>query len=225
MDNNNDIPSLLVSESNVENSFLAEEDRSYYTYVYYDPRKNPPEPIYVGKGKGKRYLSHLKKTHNQFFERKLNKIKSAGLEPIIEKIHVNLTCDEALELEKTLIQKYKRANSTNEGTLCNYSDGGEGTEGYKHKPETLELFSLQRKGKKQTPAQYEANCSRIVNEETLKKMSAAATRRKRSPEAIEKMVRKSRGSKRNMEIKLKMSKDRTGKPQDKKSYFKSAKFY
>ena len=30
-----------------------------YVYIYYDPRKTPLEPIYVGKGKNERFLDHI----------------------------------------------------------------------------------------------------------------------------------------------------------------------
>jgi hypothetical protein len=137
-----------------------------YVYIYYDPRFTPAIPIYVGKGVKDRMYHHLtSKCHNFILTRKLNKIKLLGLAPIIEKITENdLSHEEAAGLEMSLIAEYGRINNKT-GSLCNFTDGGEGTIGYKHRNDTLELFSYQRKGKKQTEAQYAANCNRAPQTE------------------------------------------------------------
>ena len=146
---------------------------NYYVYVYFDPRKTPPEPIYVGKGHGDRFKHHITKgAKNKHLFNKLKKIKEAGLEPIIEFTHKDLTNEEAIFNEIELIKKYGRADKKL-GTLCNWTDGGEGTTGYKHNQKTLKLFSEQRKNKKQTEKQYHANCSRKISDETKAKISKA----------------------------------------------------
>jgi hypothetical protein len=145
--------------------------KNYYVYVYYDTRKDPIEPIYVGKGRKNRYKSHLVNgASNSYLAAKLNKIKEAGLTPFIDFAATDLSAEEASLLEIELIAKFGRANK-NEGTLCNFTDGGDGTFGYKHSEDTIKLFSEQRKGKKQTEAQYKANCERKTSEETKKKLS------------------------------------------------------
>ncbi len=142
-----------------------------YVYVYFDPRKNPPEPIYVGKGQGKRIRDHLgKKCKNVLLQRKIANLREIGLEPIVVKSMDGISHDEAMAIEKQLIYDFGRI-SEDTGTLCNFTEGGEGTVGYNHKDSTLELFSKQRKGKKQTMAQYEANCKRVCSEEHRKKIS------------------------------------------------------
>lgn len=108
----------------------------YYNYIYLDPRKKGKyayeticflyEPIYVGKGKGDRYLSHLKnkkRIDNKKFINKINKIKESiyNIEDYI--ILLNYTHDESIayETETKLIEEIG-ANSINEikdGTLCN----------------------------------------------------------------------------------------------------------
>lgn len=144
-----------------------------YVYIYFDPRKNPIEPIYVGKGNKERVRDHLYDAHNIFLNRKIKGIRKAGLEPIIQLYVDDIDDNEALTIEENLISKYGKAHDKT-GTLCNFIDGGKGgRKGFKHTEETKKLFSIQRKGKKQTEAQYKANCSRGISEETRKKISQA----------------------------------------------------
>lgn len=42
-----------------------------YVYIYYDPRKEPIEPIYVGKGNGDRIIEHLYKSSNNILDAKM----------------------------------------------------------------------------------------------------------------------------------------------------------
>lgn len=193
---------------------------NYYVYVYLDPRSNPPEPIYVGKGHGKRYKDHITKgAKNKHLKNKLNKIQEAGLQPIIEFPKKNISDAEAILLEIELIAKYGRIDKKT-GTLCNWTDGGDGTSGYKHKDETKKLFSKQRKGKPQTPKQYEANCGRKpISEETRLKMSLANKGHARhTPEQIAKLKQFNLGSKRTEETKKLMSLQRKGKKQTEAQY-------
>ena len=119
----------------------------YYVYVYLDPRKKgiftygdlkfDYEPFYVGKGKGSRYLRHLKSKTNQI---KVNKIKSIindNYEPLIIKYKENLTNEESLELEIELIEKIGRYIRKS-GPLTNFLKGGEDPVYYKHKKDYIE---------------------------------------------------------------------------------------
>lgn len=194
-------------------------NENYYVYVYFDPRKSPPEPIYVGKGYGYRYKAHLTQTHNSLFERKLNKIKNENLEPIIEFAIKDITPDVAAEKEVELIKKYGKIIDKT-GTLCNYTNGGDGTWGYKHSSETLKLFSEQRKGKKQTEAQYKANCSRKHSEEAKEKISKANKGQFRlTPEQAQKLREFNLGKKASEETKALLSKQRKGKKQTEAQYW------
>jgi len=116
---------------------------NFYTYIYLDPRKPGQynygeyefeyEPFYVGKGKGRRW----KGKKNDHCERKINKIKSKGFEPITIKLRENIEETESFEIEKELIKLIGK-EILNEGPLTNIVDGGEGLSGYKHTEETLE---------------------------------------------------------------------------------------
>lgn len=113
----------------------------YYVYVYLDPRKpeikSYPdigisflyEPIYIGKGKGKRCFYHLNKTKkkitidNQWLQNKINKILSDNLEPFIFKIAYFENEKDAFEFEKLAIITIGRLD-LNTGSLVNLTDGG-----------------------------------------------------------------------------------------------------
>ena len=169
-----------------------------YIYIYLDPRLETPTPIYIGKGTyKKRMFAHKYKAENPILKNKINAIRELNLEPIIEIVKDDLTNDEAIILEKELILKYGRIDLKT-GTLCNLTEGGEGTIGLIVSEETKQLMSNQRKGKKQTPAQYEANCNRICSEETKEKIRQANIGICRATkDQIEERSKKNIGSKRS----------------------------
>ncbi len=189
-----------------------------YVYIYLDPRSNPPLPIYVGKGKGSRSEFHKTKAKNPILKRKIAKINELGLEPIVEIYQNNLTDQEALNLEIELISKFGRID-LNTGTLCNLTEGGEGSSGRIVSEETRKLWSQQRKDKKQTEAQYAANCNRIISEETKKKQSTANKGHSRhTPEQIAKIKEFNKDRKHSEETKKLMSEQRKGKKQTAAQY-------
>jgi len=152
------------------------EDK-YYIYAYLDPSKpiNKSyenfnisflyEPFYIGKGKEKRNLIHLKKyklTNKTHLSNKILNIRNKGFEPIIIKIYENLQEEESLMLEKKLISMIgRRLKKT--GPLVNITDGGEGTSGLKHTLESRKKMS--NKGEKHP------NWNKNLSEETKKKIS------------------------------------------------------
>jgi hypothetical protein len=112
---------------------------NYYIYIYLDPRKSGQycykdfcflsEPMYIGKGKGKRYKEVGSKKRSQLFINKINKIKQSGLEPIVFKLYENLNEKQSFEIEKQLIQEIGRFN-LDDGSLLNLTDGGDGISGF-----------------------------------------------------------------------------------------------
>jgi hypothetical protein len=111
-------------------------DNRYYVYIYLDPRKLGKycyndicflfEPIYIGKGKDKRYKRL--DNRNKYFKNKINKIKISELEPIIFKLHENLNEKQSFDLETKLIKEIGRLD-LGTGPLVNMTDGGEGSSG------------------------------------------------------------------------------------------------
>lgn len=79
---------------------------NYYVYVYIDPRNF--EEFYYGKGKGSRKTAHVFDVSDSEKAKRIKDIKKAGLEPVIRVIASNLTEQEALLIEATLIWKLGR---------------------------------------------------------------------------------------------------------------------
>jgi len=77
--------------------------KEYYVYVYIDPRNF--EEFYYGKGKGSRKDVHQYIDDGSEKSKRIKEIKKLGLRPIIRVIAANLTQDEALLIETTLIWK------------------------------------------------------------------------------------------------------------------------
>lgn len=100
--------------------------KMFYVYVYTDPRNNLP--IYVGKGTGDRYRSHLSGSHNKFLNAKINKIREEGQQPTVEIVYETSDEQSAYDHEEMLIKKYGRYSDG--GTLCNFSLGTVGNVKY-----------------------------------------------------------------------------------------------
>jgi len=81
-------------------------ERNYYVYAYIDPRNY--EEFYFGKGKGSRKNAHLFDESNTKKTKRIFAIRNDGLEPIIKVLATNLTENEALLVESTLIWKFER---------------------------------------------------------------------------------------------------------------------
>ena len=117
-------------------------EKQFYVYIHYTLDN---KPFYVGKGKGNRaYHKHGRST---WWNRIVFK---HGL--IVEIQEYFLTEEEAFNREKSLIVTLKE----NKFELCNLTNGGDGTSGWKHSKETKEKMSL-------------AKINRIISKETLLK--------------------------------------------------------
>lgn len=81
-------------------------DRSYYVYVYIDPRNF--EEFYYGKGKGARRFAHLSDASDSEKAVRIQAIKAEGLIPIVRTVAAGLTEAEAHLVETTLIWKLGR---------------------------------------------------------------------------------------------------------------------
>jgi hypothetical protein len=101
---------------------MSDDIIKFYVYVYYDPRTG--EPFYVGKGSGPRYKKHLTNARNQYLKNKINKIRSEGFEPVVEKVFETSVEDDAYDYEETLIKIYKPKHEG--GVLCNLTYGTRG---------------------------------------------------------------------------------------------------
>jgi hypothetical protein len=120
---------------------MLNKDKPFYTYVYFDVRNGKEgEPIYVGKsncdsyrGETSRMLQHWenRESHqNRLFKGVLCRIAAAGLTPLMKVDRWYDTEEKAFKRERSLIAKYG-TRGTKTGTLCNLTDGGQGTSGRK----------------------------------------------------------------------------------------------
>lgn len=113
--------------------------KEYYVYALIDPRNN--EYFYIGKGKGKRYNSHLKENlkdvKNIYKYARIKEIQEENHQVKIEILFPYLTEDVALKLEMIIIYKIGR-KSFREGNLLNFVPGGKWSPGeslfYETKP-------------------------------------------------------------------------------------------
>ena len=107
--------------------------KQFYVYIIRDPRPGKSKaPIYVGKGQGKRAFRHLFPCiyAGKTLGRIIAKWKAMRLEPIVQ-FAKQFGDDEnaAFAYETKLIAKYGRRD-LGTGTLCNLTEGGEGTSGW-----------------------------------------------------------------------------------------------
>ena len=79
----------------------TQHDSNHYVYAYFDPRNY--EMFYVGKGKGSRKNAHRPDKVGTEKERQIHDIERAGLKPLIRIVAADLTDEQALLVEKSLI--------------------------------------------------------------------------------------------------------------------------
>ena len=103
--------------------------KDYYVYGLVDPRSN--KTVYIGKGKGRRLLSHnsmKNKTSNRGKYELIEELNRVGLKLESKIIIDGLDEKTALDLEVILIYRTGRL-AFNEGGLVNYSPGGNWNKG------------------------------------------------------------------------------------------------
>ena len=182
----------------------------YYVYIYIDPRNNLP--FYVGKGYNKRWKYHLNlnnKYYNLYLRNKIKSIRQKGYEPIVEKIKKNLSDKKAIELEKILIKLYGRKDN-NTGTLVNYTDGGDGSEGRICNLNTRRKMSKNQRGISRNKGEKNPQYGKSNTKEQKRKISLALVGNKNprfgihlSKETKEKLRLANLGKKYNQETKRK----------------------
>lgn len=100
---------------------------NFYVYEYRLP--NAKHPFYVGKGVNNRMNFHFNKaskmqpTQNRFITY-LQELHLAGVRPVINKTHQNLSDAEALNIEEQLIAQYGRIGYEEDGKLYNVQRRG-----------------------------------------------------------------------------------------------------
>lgn len=98
----------------------------FYIYIYRDPARNS-EPIYVGKGTGRRARIHLGRKDKGPFANRLAAMLRNNISPLIEIIQA-IDENHAKFMEVCCIAVMGRKD-LGKGPLLNLTDGGEGTSG------------------------------------------------------------------------------------------------
>lgn len=178
-------------------------DRSFYVYAHH--RDSDGRLFYIGKGKDRRAWARAGRNRQwSFVERK------HGFRATIIRGDMLEAC--ALTFERIAISANRSVG------LANCVDGGGGTTGWRHSPETKARIGAYWKGRKLTPAMRaaldKANTERVFTDEVRAKMSAAAKVRTRAPHSDEtraKIAAAHRGMKASDQARLNMSRAKIGK--------------
>lgn len=150
-------------------------------YVYVDYRKDDLRPFYVGKGSWQR----------AFYDKKRNRKHSAICKKhgwyrvIVNEVDSE---SEAFRIEKSLIRMLE---TRHEQGGANFTEGGDGTSGYKHSVGAKSKIASALLGHKR-------NLGRKVSAETRKKQSAAMLGRRTSNETKVKIGDANRGRRVNV---------------------------
>jgi hypothetical protein len=174
--------------------------------VYRHIRLDTRRPFYIGIGVNKARAYSLKNRNKHWH----NIVNKSGYE--VQILFDDLTYDEAKEKEIEFISLYGRNNISN-GLLCNLTDGGDGSTGYKPTQEALLKISQTSKGRVKSKEQIEKwkkNMSFIKSPETREKMRQVLLGRKHSDERKENQRKAQLGKKLSQETKDKLSQIRKG---------------
>jgi hypothetical protein len=109
-------------------------------YLYRHIRADKDEPFYVGIGSDDVFKRAYEKNNRNRHWRNIVKNTPYNVEIIVE----GLTWKEACEKEKEFVSLYGRTD-LGSGSLCNLTEGGEGTVGMKHTDETKKKISQDNK--------------------------------------------------------------------------------
>ena len=168
---------------------------NYYIYIYlditkpgiytYDKLKFNFEPFYVGKGKNKRYYSHINESYDsKRHNHKLNRIrlirKITNKNPEIIKIYQNLNEIDAYDLELKTINLIGRFDF-GFGPLLNLIDGGLGCKS--HSNETKKNISIKTKKRFEDPNERIKTSNGLKNSKIWRTIITSSEHRKKLSKA------------------------------------------
>lgn len=178
-------------------------------YVYAWTRPDTGSVFYIGKGSGRRDVE--KKRHNPHFLRIMEKLKRLGLTPSVSRLAENLTEQEAFDIERAEIARYGRSSAG--GTLCNQTDGGDGSSGATMSQQARAKISMANSNPsaERRARMSESQRGRIVSPEHRAKLSAAHTGVPLSAQHRAKVAAAGLGRIVSKETRAKISASNTGK--------------
>ncbi len=188
-------------------------------YLYRHIRLDKNEPFYIGIGSDSNYKrANDKNLRSGYWQKILSKTEYR-----VDILFDDLTWEEACEKEIEFISIYGRRDLNN-GTLCNMTNGGEGTLGRIATEETRRKIGIAQKGKINSPETRKklsiANKGRKHSEETKLKISKAQIGKIVSEESRAKLSKALTGIRLTDEHRAKLSKSLTGlkKPERSEEY-------
>jgi hypothetical protein len=141
---------------------IMQQPGKFYVYVYLDPRPGKGlQPIYVGKGTvdlDRASYHWERRCVNPFLQGVLDKIRTAGLVPQITIAAYMEDEEDAFAMERDLIAQYGRRDLRT-GSLCNLTEGGQGTAGLKYSEERL-----RKKREQCSTPEWKALMSKLASE-------------------------------------------------------------
>jgi hypothetical protein len=178
----------------------------YYTYAYL---REDRTPYYIGKGE-----------KDRIYKKGKGEVKPPKAKSRIIFLKQNLTEEEAFRHEKYMIAVFGRKD-LGTGILRNRTNGGEGSSGAIHTPETRAKISAAMKGKNspnygktlspETKAKLSAaQKGKTLSTETKAKISAAQKGKTLSPETKAKMSAAKKDTSRSLETRVKISESLKG---------------
>jgi hypothetical protein len=169
-------------------------------FVYRHIRLDNGNPFYIGIGKSEA-RAYSKKGRSKFWQRIVDK---CGYE--VEILFDNLDYEQAKLKEQEFISIYGRANICN-GLLCNLTDGGDGSLGYKPTEEALSKISKTSKGRVKSADQIEkwkSSMNFTKSHETREKIRQSLLGKHHTDERKENQRKAQLGKKLSNETKLKI---------------------
>lgn len=101
---------MAIKKERTADIISSVEALGFYVYLYIDPRNK--KPFYVGKGKGRRLLTHLD-VQGKAITKRISEIRESGKEPCIDILRRGLSENVALEVEAALIEHIGEENLVN----------------------------------------------------------------------------------------------------------------
>ena len=170
-------------------------------FVYRHIRLDNGNPFYIGIGKSES-RAYSTKGRSKFWQRIVDKF---GYE--VEILFHDLDYEQAKLKEQEFISLYGRTNTCN-GLLCNLTDGGEGSLGYKPTEEALLKISNASKGRIKSSEQIEKwkkNMDFSKSDETKEKIRQSLLNKPHTEERKANQSKAHLGKKLSDETKLKLS--------------------
>jgi hypothetical protein len=176
-------------------------------YVYRHIRLDNGNPFYIGIGKNES-RAYSTKGRSKFWQKIVDK---CGYE--VEILFDDLDYEQAKLKEQEFISLYGRANTCN-GLLCNLTDGGDGSLGYKPTKEALLKISNTSKGRIKSKEQIEKwknNMDFTKSDETKEKIRQSLLNKLHTEERKKNQSKSHIGKKLSDETKMKLSIANKGK--------------